>query len=64
VDAVASATPERPVQISRGLMQNNSNTRDEMITVLHIMDRLEHARRKQLQVGSGKLPMHYAAARQ
>ncbi len=64
VDAVASATPERPVQISRGLMQNNSNTRDEMITVLHIMDRLEHARRKQLQVGSGKLPMHYAAGRQ
>ncbi len=63
VEAVQSATPARPVQISRGLMQNNSNTRDEMIAVLHIMDRLEYARRKQLQIGSGKLPMHYAAGR-
>jgi phytoene synthase len=62
VDAVQAVTPARPIEVTRGLMQPASGTRNELLTTLQVIDRLEHAKRNRLQVGSGKLPLHYAQA--
>jgi phytoene synthase len=59
VDAVVESAPAQPVRVYRGLVDQPTTTGDEMVAVLKIIDRLEHASRHELRAGSGKLPYGY-----
>lgn len=56
VDAVVQSTPDNPIQVYDGLVEQTKTTSDEVVSVLTVLNRLHHIERKDLRASSGRIP--------